>query len=1037
MRFVRHAFAHRRALFVLLVLLLAAGTQALFTSARSIYPRVAFPRIAVIVERGEQPVRGMMVAVTRPIEQAVSTIPDLVRVRSKTVRGASEFSLDFRASADMQAALSLTRARVAQAGLPSDTSLTIEQQTPAVFPVLSFNVLPGADAASDPVARARLAEWAELHLKPRIARLPDTFMVTVQSGDRREFVFEADPVLLDRFGVDVLAVRDALAAANVVEAVGRSSSEGLQYQLLVDGRLTSPDQVSELAVAREGRMPVRLADLGTLVETTAERTMVVTGGGRDGVVVSVFLRDGGKVTQLSTDVTHILDEERSAVPGGGAFVPVYDQARLVDDSIAGVRDAIAVGALLSVIVIALFLGNWRITFVAGLAIPISVLLTLAVFPLVGESLNLMSLGGLAVAIGLIIDDAIVVVENVARRAESLPTNGTKRELFEAVASGTGEVLGAIIGSSLTTVVVFLPLVLLEGVVGQFFQSLSLALAISILASMAVSLVYTPLMLLSPFLAPRQGLHPRRWMVRIQDAYAARLTRAFAHPWLTALVLLALVLLGVSGLRSLQTGFLPEMDEGGFVLDYSLPVGSSLQETDADCRRIEAILLATPEVASLSRRTGAELGFFATEQFTGDMLVGLKPFHERERDVFEVMDGLRERLATEVPQAEVEFIQVMQDTIADLAGNPTPIEVKLFGTDYPVLQRAADEVEKALEGINGIVDVKNHVSFGSPELAWRPDPLRAARAGLTTEDIAAQTSAQLLGDVATRIQQGDRFVDVRVRYPDRWRFHHDVDDAGGGVLIRSHPGTADAQLVPLSSVATFERSLSENELERENQNPMVRVTASVSGRDLGSASRAVEKAVGALQRDASVRVEYGGQAQSQKSAFENMLLVFALGGGLVFLLLVVQFRSLRLPAAMFLALPFGQLGGLYALLLTGVALNISSGMGLIMLVGLVVKNGIIMIEYAQQLHREGREEREAILESARVRLRPILMTTFAAIAGLVPLALGIGAGSQLQRPLAITVIGGLIVSTTFTLIVVPLGCAVLARGHLVPEVRDAA
>jgi multidrug efflux pump subunit AcrB len=386
--------------------------------------------------------------------------------------------------------------------------------------------------------------------------------------------------------------------------------------------------------------------------------------------------------------------------------------------------------------------------------------------------------------------------------------------------------------------------------------------------------------------------------------------------------------------------------------------------------------------------------------------------------------------------EVEFIQVMQDTIADLAGNPSPIEVKLFGADYPVLQRAADDVEKAMDGIRGIVDVKNHVSFGSPELSWKPDPLRAARAGLTTEEIAAQTSAQLLGDVATRIQRGDRFVDVRVRYPDRWRAAHDVEGPGPAILLRSRAGTAGEQMIPLASVASFERTLSENELERENQNPMVRVTASVSGRDLGSASRAVERAVGALQRDPSVRVEYGGQAQSQKSAFANLLLVFGLGAGLVFLLLVVQFRSLRLPAVMFLALPFGQLGGLHALRLAGVALNISSGMGLIMLVGLVVKNGIILIEYAQQQHRGGLDEHAAILEAARVRLRPILMTTFAAIAGLVPLALGIGAGSQLQRPLAIAVIGGLIVSTTFTLIVVPLGCAVIARGHLVTEVDHA-
>ncbi|MEO6708507.1 MAG: efflux RND transporter permease subunit, partial [Planctomycetota bacterium] len=763
----------------------------------------------------------------------------------------------------------------------------------------------------------------------------------------------------------------------------------------------------------------------------AERTMIVTGGGRDSVVVGVFLRDGGKVTQLSREVNEILAQVRPLVPAGGLIVTVYDQALLVDASIAGVRDAIGLGTLLSVFVIALFLGNWSLTLVAGLAIPISVLLTLAVFPLVGESLNLMSLGGLAVAIGLIIDDAIVVIENVSRRAQELPPKPSREALLRAISAATGEVVGPVVGSSLTTVVVFLPLSLLEGVVGQFFQSLCLALGISILASLVVSLVYTPLMLLFPWSRPARASGTRRWMSSLQDSYRGAASRALAHPWIVAASLGALLLIGIAGLRDVPSGFLPEMDEGGFVLDYALPVGTSLAETDATCRRIEAILLGTPEIASLSRRTGAELGFFATEQSTGDMLVGLQPDSNRERSSFEVIDELRLRMAREVPEAEVEFLQVMQDTIADLAGNPAPIEVRLLGGDYPLLQRAADGVEQAITKIPGIVDVKNHVSFGSPELTWRPDPLRAAQLGLSAEAIALQTRAQLLGVVATQIQEGDRFVDVRVRYPERFRADRTVEGEGPALFVHGRGGAS----VPMSSVAHFERALHENELERGNLNPMVRVTAGVSGRDLGSASRAVERAVLGLQRDPGVRVEFAGQAQSQKTAFANLLMVFGIGGGLVFLLLVAQFRSLRLAIVLLLALPFGQLGGLYALRVCDVALNISSGMGLIMLVGLAVKNGIILIEYAQRLRREGRTESDAILEAARVRLRPILMTTLAAIAGLFPLALGFGAGSELQRPLAIAVIGGLLVSTACTLVIVPLGCAVLARGRLIVDGAD--
>ncbi|MBI1374723.1 MAG: AcrB/AcrD/AcrF family protein [Phycisphaera sp.] len=1040
MNLVPFAYTHRRALFVFLLLAIAAGVYAASTASRGIYPGVAFPRISVIAERGESPVRGMTIEVTRPIEQSVSAIPNLRRVRSKTVRGASELSLDFQPSTDMIEALSLVRARAAEASLPADVALTIERQTPAVFPVLSFNVMPDLAQHDDPVTRAKLAEWAELVLKPQLGRLPDAFMVNVQSGDKREFVFEADPLALARFGVDVLAVREAIATSNQIEAVGRSHHEGLQYQMLLDGQITSPDRILDVCVPREGLDPVELRHLGRVVETTEERTMIVTGGGTDSVVVSVFLRDGGKVTDLSRDVRAIIAE--SNPPYGGRIEMVYDQATLVNDSIAGVRDAIGIGALLSVVVLFLFLRDWRITLIAGLAIPISVVLTLALLPVFGESLNLMSLGGMAVAIGLIIDDAIVVAENVGRRLSMFAADASRPQRFAAIADATGEVVGAIVGSSLTTVVVFLPLVLLEGVVGQFFRSLSLTLALSILASMVVSLLYTPLMLLVPWLMPRSGARAGRLMTGLQNLYASAAGRFLNAPAVVGLLLLGVVAAGTAGLAGIGTGFLPEMDEGGFVLDYAMPVGTSLQDTDDACRRIEKILLETPEVRSLSRRTGAELGFFATEQFTGDMLVGLKPRAQRDHSVFEVLDGLRERFAREVPQVEIEFVQVMQDTINDLAGNPSPIEVKFFGSNYPELQAAAEEAKNALDRTPGIVDTKSGVSFGSPEYQWKIDPLAAARLGMSTDQLAAQASAQILGDEATRIQLGDQFLTVRVRYPDDWRSTVQGGDVISKTVFVGNPklGSVGAGLVPLGSVAQFKRVLSENELERENQTPMVRVTAGVSGTDLGTASAAVRQAVDKLHLPPDIRVEYGGQAESQKAAFANLVLVFSLASGLVFLLLVVQFRSRRLPIVMFLAMPFGLLGGLYALYVTGVALNISSAMGLIMLVGLVVKNGIIMIEYAQHLHHEGKAPREAMIEAARVRLRPILMTTLAAIAGLFPLALGIGAGSELQRPLAIAVIGGLSVSTLFTLIVVPLGCVAFGGlattdRHLIDSARE--
>jgi multidrug efflux pump subunit AcrB len=420
-----------------------------------------------------------------------------------------------------------------------------------------------------------------------------------------------------------------------------------------------------------------------------------------------------------------------------------------------------------------------------------------------------------------------------------------------------------------------------------------------------------------------------------------------------------------------------------------------------------------------------------------MLISLVPADRRQRSVFRVIDELRDRLATEVPQAECEFIQVMQDTIADLSGNPEPLEVKLLGPEVRDLQSAADAVEAALEHVPGVVDVKNHVSFGSPSLTWAVDPEAAARLGLSTAQVAEQVTAQLTGGVATKLPEGNRMTDVRVRYARPWRANAD-HPAGDEPLFLVPAGSArPTRVVPLESVAQVSRVIAESEVERENQTPMVRVTASVAGRDLGSAARAVERAVAALPKRPGVRVEYGGQVESQRSAFDKLRIVFGVALGLVFLLLVVQFRSLLLPLVVLLALPFGQIGALHALHANHVALNISSGMGLILLVGLVVKNGIILVEYARQLRAEGHEPLSAVVEAARARLRPILMTTLAAILGLLPLARGIGAGSELQRPLAIAVIGGLAVSTLFTLVAVPLGLSLLGRRSLAEEKPDAA
>lgn len=1016
------ALRHARAIILVAIGLCAWGGAALFTLPSGIYPNVKFPRIVVIAERGEESVENMMVAVTRPVEDAANAVEGLQRVRSKTIRGASELSLDFLPATDMREALAQTRARVAaaMATLEPPVTLTIEQQTPSIFPVISFNVsLDPAGEKGKIRDSAALLDWANLVLKPLISRLQDVFRVTVQGSDVRQILVEANPARLAGSNLTMEDLSKAIAESNEIEAVGSLEKDYKQFQILASSELKRPEELAELAVATRNGQTIRLGDVATISTGVADRTAIVTGNGKDSVVVSVFMRYGGKITQLSENLKGTLAEIGAALPKGVSVTPVYNQADLVRASMGGVRDAILIGMLLTVFVLWIFLRSWRLTTVAAISIPISMLATFAILWMIGESLNLMSLGGIAVAIGLIIDDAIVVVENIARKIRG---HADRRV---SIIQATGEILGAVVGSSLTSVVVFLPLILLEGVVGQFFRALAIALATGILVSMVVSLTLAPLMAAGPLGPKPEDVTSRRWAEWLAGRYERLARLILRRPGLSAAVLILLVGLGILTVFHQATGFLPEMDEGAFVLDYSMPVGTSLSETDKNCRKIEAILTQTPAIASFSRRTGAELGFFATEQFTGDFLVGLKPFGERKEASEEIISGLRKQINREIPQINVEFVQVMQDTLNDLAGAPAPLEAKVFGTDYREIQRVAALVVKGLESTKGIVDVVSGVSYGAPELTYHIDTNAASRAGLKSADVEKQLRTAFFGTQATELRQGERLIPVRLRYPDTYRRNPQWLD---NLPLADGSG----RTIPASLVSRIEERSATNELSRENQQPVVTIQANLSGLDLGSAARLARQALAKIPHAPDVRIELGGQIESQTKAFANLLVVLGLACALVFLLLVIQFRSYRLPFIIFLTLPPSQIGALLALKLTGTPLNISSFMGLVMLVGLVVKNGIIFIEYAAQLRRQGELSLpEALIRAGRVRLRPILMTSLAAIIAMAPLALNLGAGAELQRPLAIAVIGGLSVSTLFTLLIIPVAHLLLGEPEQMP------
>jgi len=624
----------------------------------------------------------------------------------------------------------------------------------------------------------------------------------------------------------------------------------------------------------------------------------------------------------------------------------------------------------------------------------------------------MSMGGLAVAIGLVIDDAVVVVEGIYRHLDSgePPAESVQRAMHELVAP--------VVGSTLTTVVVFVPLGMLSGVVGQFFRALSITLSAAVLISLVQALTLIPLLARIAARRREQTAVPLHHSGgRLERAYSRGLDATLRRPRVGLIVTVVLAIAGVLLFRAIGTGFLPEADEGGFVIDYLTPPGSALEETDRVLRRMEDVLIHTPDVAAFTRRTGSELGLFATQQNSGDILVRLKPRSER-RAADEVITDLRDKLTEAAPGVEVEFIQLLQDMIGDLEGAPTPIEVKVFGDDPGTLADISEQVEKILEGTEGVVDIVG-LQRGNPEATWEIDPIAAGRLGLTIAQVSEQLSDAWLGDVQTELRLTDRAIPVRVRFPDSYRF----DPAQmATTMVRA----GDGKTVPLGTLAHSTTTEGEIILQRENLRQMALVTGHLEDRDLGSAVREVQSKLQGLKLPVGYTTEVGGQYASQRQSFRELLTVFAIAAALVFIILLVQFGSF-IPALLILgAAPLSLAGAFALLLITGTDLNVSSAMGLILLVGLVVKNGIVLLDYAHHLHAAGHPFTEALEIAGRVRLRPILMTTLCTLFGLLPLALGFGAGAELQRPLALAVIGGLSLSTFVTLYLVPVAYRALRR-----------
>ncbi len=1002
-------FATRHALSITFIAaaLCLAGIFCALRTPSSVFPQTNFPRVVIIVNNGIMPADEMMATITRPIEEALKDIPGALTVRSATKRGSAQINVFFNWHVDMVQSELYVLGRLSQirGDLPATASTDIERVTFSAFPII------GISLTSSNRNIMSLWETANYNLKPRFLQIPGVARVEITGGRTPEYHVVVDPLKLQAAGLGLTDVTDALTKNNLFAPAGMMEENYHLYLTTVDGRVRSAEDIENLVIAVHGDHPVQIKDVAQVERGPEPVFQSVTAQGRPAVLLNIQSQADGSTLNIATALKKQLQQLRQELPPDMHLAFYYDQSLFVRDSVGSVWDAIVFGLILSVLILYFFLKNWGSVWTAIVTIPITVLITLIAMKLVGMSFNMMTLGGIAASIGLLIDNAIIVVEAMCVKIAA------GRPRLTGIQEAIGEILTPLIGSTLTPVVVFIPLAFLSGIAGVFFRALALTMVVSLLTSLVLALTLTP-SLAAWFIRDRAKMEHGHssdgedggWLLtRVIRIYERALHAALRFRWLTLLACCAVLVSAVFIYQRLQSDFLPEFDEGGFVIDYWAPPGTSLTETERQLDKAEKILSANPDVESYSRRLGAEMGMFITEPYRGDFAVKLK--RSRAHPTDEVIAELRHTFNEQFPAIRWDFPGILTDVIGDLQMTPDPIEIKLFSPDLNWLKQTAPRVESEIKKIPGIVDTFDGLTKTGPSINFRVRPADAARFGLSVQNIAEAVNTALLGQTASYVLEGDRIVNIRVLANPK-----SVDQLA---TLRELPlRTPNGALVRLSQVADVSVQPSEVELDRDDLRQDIIVSARLEGRDLGSAMKDIQDKLSHASWLPRGTVEYGGLYQQQQESFRNLVMVLLAAILLVFTVLLIEFRSFNEPVAIVFGAILAMFGTVAALWLTGITLNIVSFLGAIIGVGIVAKNGILMLDFVQQLEADGVELIEALVRSGHRRLRPVLMTSLAAALGMLPLAYGIGSGAEMLRPLAVAVIGALCISVLLSLVATP-------------------
>ncbi len=994
---------HRRSILFLVALMAIGGVFASLKLPVALFPHVEFPRIVVSLEAGDQPADQMVIAVTRPVEQAVRSVPGVVGLRSTTSRGSAELSINFQWGGDMVAALLQIESAVNQTlpNLPVGTQFLVRRMDPTVFPVAAYSL------TSDTESSIELRDLAVYQLTPLLSSINGVAKIEVLGGDNAEYQVEVNPEKLAAFNMTFDDVATALSASNVLQAVGRFEDHYKLYLLLSDTRIQSLHNIENTVLRSGSNGLVLMEDVAEISASVAPQWVRVTADGHDAVLVQVYQQPDGNTVQIVDDVKVRLAEYDNKIPAGVTIANWYDQGQLITESARSVRDAIAIGIVLAALVLLLFLRSLKITLVAIIIVPAVLASTILLLHVLKMNFNIMTLGGMAAAVGLIVDDAIVLIEHIVRRLRE-----RQSELGITIREAAIEFTPPLVGSSLATIIIFAPLAFLSGVTGAFFKALSLTMASSLVISFLIAWLAVPLL--------------AEHLLRIKDAQTEDIGPVFGNlhrryrklmpalmktPAKLLLGLVPLVVIGVIAYGQVGTGFIPAMDEGGFVLDYRAPAGTSLTETDRLLRQIEEILQQDSSVDTYSRRTGLQLGGGLTEANEGDFFIRLKPFPRP--DIEDVMDEIRDQIEIRVPGIEIEMMLLMEDIIGDLTAVPQPIEIKLFSDNAEELFVTAPKVAAAISEITGVVDVNNGLIEAGDAVNIVVDRERAALEGINPDLVTQQLETWFNGTVTTQVQDNVKLIGVRVWVPASMR---DRITALNKMWLRA----PDGHRFPLKRVATLSVQRGQPQITRDNLKRMVPVTGRISGRDLGSTIKDVKAALassGLLPE--TMYYELGGLYKEQQIAFQGLLAVFGAALALVFLLLLFLYEDFAAATAIMATSLLTVTAVFTGLWLADIELNITAMMGMTMIIGIVTEISIFYFSEFTDLCQQGVARSEAIVQAGINRMRPISMTTIAAILALLPLAFALGQGSAMQQPLAVAIISGLLVQVPMVVVAMPI------------------